>query len=79
MATISLTLEYPDGQGSRILDALKKTWVKNNDTLPSTPEVLSLLRAHLTKEVQRLVLQVERREAIEAAAAAVIPVDVVGS
>lgn len=79
MATFNLVVTYPDAQQTRILNALKTHWTTTNaqgqPVVPTTPQVVELLRQVVVSNVKDIVQRVERDTAVAAAAAGVTPVD----
>jgi len=80
MATFNLVITYPDGQQSRILNALKTHWTEEDPethlpVVPTTQEVIEKLRLVMVSNIKDIVQKVERDIAVQAAAAAVTTVD----
>ena len=78
MATFNLIITYPDAQGTRIMDALKKHWttkVNGVDVVPTNAQVIEKLRLAVAANVKDIVLRVERDAATTTAHAGVTPVD----
>jgi hypothetical protein len=74
MATFNLVVNYPDGEGPRILAALKTHWTVDG-VVPTTAQVIEKLRLVVAQNIIDITLRVERDAAIAAAAAAVVPVN----
>jgi hypothetical protein len=80
MATFNLAINYPDAQGTRIMDALKAHWTtqdeNGNDVVPTNQEAIEKLRLAVTYNVRDIVLRQEREAAVKSAVDAVTEVDV---
>ena len=80
MATFNLVVTYPDGQQTRILNALKTHWTTTNEqgqpVVPTNAQVVENLRLVVTRNIRDIVLRVERDAAVAAAEAGVTPVTV---
>lgn len=70
MATFNLTITYPDGQGPRIISALK-----TNYNVTTNAEAVEQLRQFVVAYVKDVVINVERDAAITAALASILPPD----
>lgn len=71
MATQNITINYPDGQGARIMNALKAA---SGGT--TNAEALSWFVSGVRARLRDIVLTYERDVALSAASAGVTPVDV---
>lgn len=58
MATFDLTITYPDGQGARILDALKTHY-----GAATNAEAIEAFRKETTVRLRQIVMHVERKAA----------------
>jgi|WetSurMetagenome_2_1015567.scaffolds.fasta_scaffold173059_2 hypothetical protein len=73
MATFNLVVTYPDGEGTRIMNALKSHWTVNG-VVPSNAEAVEMLRQAVVANVKNIVFKEERDAAVVAAAAGVTEV-----
>lgn len=73
MATFNLVITYPDGQATRIMDALKIHWTVDG-VVPTNAQAIEKLRLAVVANVKDIVYRVERDAAVAAAAAAVTQV-----
>jgi hypothetical protein len=73
MATFNLVVTYPDGEGTRIMNALKTYWTVD-DVVPTNAQAIEKLRQAVVANVKDIVFRVERDAAIKAAADAVTQV-----
>lgn len=73
MATFNLVLTYPDGQQARILAAVKDAAATPVSPTPSNAEAIEWFRQLVTRNLKTLVVEYERKAAIEAAAATAAP------
>lgn len=76
MATFNLTLTYPDGQGPRILAALKARAATEESPDPTNQQAIEWFRAATISALKDVVLKHERDAAVAAAAAGVSETDV---
>lgn len=76
MATQTITLTYPDGQGARIMAALKDSAISREIPSPTNAEALTWFAAGVKNRLRDIVMAYEHKNAVAAAAASVIPVDV---
>jgi hypothetical protein len=78
MATFNLVVTYPDGEGTRIMNALKTNWtttdVNGDPVVPTNAQAIEKLRLAVVANVKDIVFRVERDAAIKAAADAVTQV-----
>jgi hypothetical protein len=72
MATLNLTVNYPDAQQARILAALKARYANNGNPAPTNAQAIEGLRAEIGSIVRGIVQSYDQ----QAAAAAVLPPDV---
>lgn len=61
MATFSLTITYPDGQATRILDALKDHYRNPDGSLPTNGEVATALEDEVARKIKNTVKRYEAR------------------
>jgi hypothetical protein len=73
MATFNLVVTYPDGDGTRIMNALKTYWTVDG-VVPTNAQAVEKLRLAVVANVKDIVFRVERDAAIKAAADAVTQV-----
>jgi hypothetical protein len=73
MATFNLVVTYPDGDGTRIMNALKTYWTVDG-VVPTNAQAIEKLRLAVVANVKDIVFRVERDAAIKAAADAVTQV-----
>ena len=73
MATFNLVVTYPDGEGTRIMGALKAHWTVDG-VVPSNAEAIEKLRQTVVQNIRHIVFMVERDAAVKAAADAVTEV-----
>lgn len=66
MAIWALNINVPDGQQTRILNALKAHYANNGVPNPSNAQVQEYLRLEVVQRVKNIVLEVERRAAADA-------------
>lgn len=76
MATFNLILTYPDGQGPRIVAALKARAATEDNPNPTNQEAIEWFRAATINALKDVVLKHERDAAVAAAAAGVSEADV---
>lgn len=76
MATFNLTLTYPDGQQTRILNALKARAATEESPTPTNQEAIAWFRAATINALKDVVLMHEREAAIATAVAGVSEADV---
>lgn len=83
MATVNIAVSYPDGQGTRIMTALKDRVKRENNPTgsgaePTNAEVMAWLKAQVTETIRTTVRQYEAREAarVAVADATALPLDV---
>lgn len=76
MATQTITLTYPDGQGTRIMAALKAAAATEAIPTPTNAQALAWFTGTVKASLRDVVLRYERDAAVAAAAAAVTPADV---
>lgn len=78
MATFNLVITYPDGEATRIMNALKTHWTTtdaNGDpVVPTNAQAIEKLRQAVVNNVKNIVFMVERDAAVKAAAEAVTEV-----
>jgi len=78
MATFNLAINYPDAQGTRIMNALKAHWTttdeQGNPVVPTNAQAIEKLRLAVVANVKDIVLRVERDAAVKAAADAITEV-----
>ncbi len=65
MATFNLTVSFPDGQQTRVLNALKTHWTENG-VIPTSPQVLEKLRLVVASNIKDIVQRVEYQAAVTA-------------
>jgi len=73
MATFNLVITYPDGEATRIMNALKTHWTING-VVPTNAQAIEKLRLAVVNNVKNIVFMVERDAAVKAAAEAVTEV-----
>ena len=80
MGVFNLAINYPDNQGTRIMNALKTHWTTQDesgeDVVPSNAQAVEKLRQAVANSIRDIVLRVERDSAIKAASDAVSLADV---
>lgn len=76
MATHNITLNYPDGQQTRILNALKAAAATTAVPNPTNAQALAWFTSTVQSSLRDVVLRHERDAALTSAAAAVVPVAV---
>ena len=76
MATQNITINYPDGQAARIMVALKAAAASRGIPDPTNAQALAWFAAGVRAQIRDMVLTYERDQALSAASAGVIPVDV---
>lgn len=59
MATFSLSIPYPDGEGPRIMAALKWKATTNGNPNPTNAEAIEWLRQTAARDVKQAVLEYE--------------------
>lgn len=67
MGTFNLSINYPDTQATRIMDALKKHWtttVNGVDVIPTNAQVTEKLRLVMVSNIKDIVQRVERDAAV---------------
>jgi hypothetical protein len=64
MATFNLTLTYPDGQGPRIMAALKAQ-VPGVGANPTNAQAIEWLRKQVANQVKRIVREYEAAQAVQ--------------
>lgn len=74
MATQNIPITYPDGQGPRIMAALKAA--SGGGAEMTNAQALAWLALGVRTRVRDIVLAYEREQAVAAASAGVTPVDV---
>lgn len=74
MATQNITINYPDGQGARIMAALKA--VSGGGAEMTNAQALAWFVLGVRTRLRDLVLAYEREQATNSASAGVTPVDV---
>lgn len=78
MATFNLAINYPDGEGTRIMNALKAHWTTqdaNGDpVVPTNAQAIEKLRQAVLANIKDIVFRVERDAAVKAAADAITQV-----
>lgn len=79
MATFNLTITYPDGEGPRILAALKAHYTtqdeNGNPVVPNNAEAIEAFRQSTMKALKDVVLRAEREAAVEAAKSSVTEIN----
>lgn len=76
MATYNIPLTYPDAAQARILTALKAAAATRENPTPTNAQALAWLADGVRARLRDIVLTYERDQALSAASAGVIPVDV---
>jgi hypothetical protein len=76
MATFNLAVTYPDGQQTRILNALKARATTEAVPAPTNAQAIEWFRQAVLASLRDVVLMHERNAAITAAAATVTQTDV---
>lgn len=67
MATFNLTITYPDGQATRILDALKEHYRDADGNLPDNAGVATALEEEVARKIKNTVIRHEARIAEQTA------------
>lgn len=79
MASFNLLITYPDGEGPRIVAALRKRYTElqpdGSVTVPTQGQVIELFRQSVLGSLRDIVLSTERDSAVQAAVAGVVPVN----
>lgn len=79
MATFNLLITYPDGEGPRIVAALRKRYSELNAAgvlvVPTQAQAIEALRQSVLNSLRDIVLTEEREAAVAAAAASIVPVN----
>lgn len=79
MASFNLTVNYPDGEGARILTALKTHWTtvdaNGNPVVPTNAQVVQKLSESVAKNIIAITRRVEQDTAVAAAIAGVTDIN----